>query len=270
MDKQNTATKVDYRDKPIPLRQENAASALDYHTVPIDFTNPLFNEPLVSASSHKLAAASYYAREDALNAPYYRKFATSLADVWLRASVAEKLGQVNCGLAPYNAELLLFDGYRPISLQQELWDHFINQAKLSLDNPTEEECVRFAGLYCSDPRGYRDDDYRTWPTHNTGGAVDLALRSSASHELLFFGGVFDDASDLSFTDYFECRVNSADSASIVEARRNRRLLYWAMNEHGFANYAYEWWHFDFGTQMAIANANLQDKKAVYGRAALPE
>jgi D-alanyl-D-alanine dipeptidase len=35
----------------------------------------------------------------------------------------------------------------------------------------------------------------------------------------------------------------------LEARSNRRLLYWLMTEGGFASNPNEWWHFSWGDQM---------------------
>ncbi|KAG0505300.1 MAG: D-alanyl-D-alanine dipeptidase [Candidatus Udaeobacter sp.] len=61
----------------------------------------------------------------------------------------------------------------------------------------------------------------------------------------------------------------------MEALRNRRLLYWIMREAGFANYPYEWWHFDWGTQFWITNCEVSSDgsarptSAWYGPAETP-
>lgn len=267
--KSNSTARQDLREMPIPIRY-SAGTALDYHDIPIALDSDQSKEPLVDATEYGLAISCFYARNDGLNAPYYKRFASALDRIWLRKMVAEKLKQVNESLAPYKAELLLLDGYRPISLQKELWTHFIQQAKIVMENPSEIECVQFAGLYCSDPSAYDENDCRTWPTHNTGGAVDLMLRSVESKEPLFFGGVFDDASELSSSDYFERIKETRISASLTEARRNRRLLYWSMLGAGFANFPYEWWHFDFGTQMWVMNGRADAQQAFYGKAEPPQ
>jgi len=108
--------------------------------------------------------------------------------------------------------------------------------------------------------------------------VDLTLRIRKTGELLFMGGVFDDPDDVSHTAYFE-KVNAEHMSekkeiplSYVEALRNRRLLYWAMREAGFANYPYEWWHYDWGKQFWITNWDTsptgadRPKSAWYGPA----
>jgi D-alanyl-D-alanine dipeptidase len=64
------------------------------------------------------------------------------------------------------------------------------------------------------------------------------------------GSLFDDASTLAHTAYFEdADTDAAFSFSNEEARANRRLLYWLMREAGFASNPTEWWHFSYGDQM---------------------
>lgn len=271
---------MDLHEIPIPYAP-GAPTALDYHSVPVDLGSPRSMEPLVNVSTLGIAAESYYARADSLNPPYYRRFPAAPAHVWCRHGVAEKLQEVNRVVREYGVELLLWDGYRPINCQRELWDHFIKLARQILENSNEEECTKFAGQYCSDPRKFKEDDPHTWPTHITGGAVDLTLRRLNSGELLYMGGIFDDASEISHTAYYECEVTRLTSegrqipSSFKEALRNRRLLYWAMTNAGFANYSYEWWHYDWGTQMWITNRATslpyitQANVAWYGPASLP-
>ncbi len=259
----------DLRMRAIPLRQDGAASAHDYHGVEIALDHELAKEPLVDVSELGLARNSIYARDDGLNAPYAKRFRSASKNIYLRHTVAKKLVEINCSLAPYQVELYLLDGYRPIELQVEVWDDFVEQARRVLTNPTEDECANYAGYYCSDPRSFDECNYKTWPTHSTGGAIDLFLRALSNKEPLFFGSIFDDATEISYTDHFERNISDNDGASIVEARRNRRLLYWAMTNAGFANYPYEWWHFDWGTQMWVVNSGDYTRIPVYGYAKRP-
>lgn len=261
----------DLRERPIALREEDAASAHDYHDVPISLESAQTREPLVDTGEFGLASQSYYARKDRLNAPYYKNFSTASKRIFLRKSVVEKLVAVNSFLEQYHVELYLLDGYRPIELQKEVWSDFVDQARRVLDNPTDEECARYAGFYCSDPRSFDENNFRTWPVHTTGGAIDLSLRSLETKQELFFGSVFDDATAISYTDHFERHSGPADGASVIEARRNRRLLYWAMLDQGFANYPYEWWHFDWGTQMWVINQRPSvEETAHYGYIKTPQ
>jgi D-alanyl-D-alanine dipeptidase len=66
------------------------------------------------------------------------------------------------------------------------------------------------------------------------------------------GGVFDDPSDISHTAHFEDPAHDT-SCSGREARRNRRLLFWAMHAEGFASLPAEWWHYDWGDQLWSKN-----------------
>lgn len=248
----------DPRDRPVPWHA-HPPTALDYKNVPVDAGDARSNEALVDLNEWGIAGQEYYARTDGFNAPYYRRFTTASEKVFCRRSVAERIDQANKLLSPFRVELFVLSGYRPLVLQKELWTFYIEKARASLHNPTESMCVAFAGEYCSDPRAFDESDSHTWPTHITGGAVDLTLRIRRTGELLFMGGVFDDPSELSHTAYFE-KMNAEHARrkvrlplSYAAALRNRRMLYWAMNEVGFANYPYEWWHFDWGTQFWVTN-----------------
>jgi len=250
--------KFDFRDRPIPWR-EHPPTSFDFKDVPLDVTDPRRDEELVDLADWGIAASGYYARADGLNAPYYRRFAAALEQVLCRRSVAELLGQVNEQLSPLGIELFVLNGYRPLEMQRVLWEFFLARGRERLDNPTEADCVAFAGIYCSDPRTFDPSDPHTWPAHITGGAVDLTLRIRKTGESLFMGSIFDDPSELSHTAYFEkVAAEQAGRESQLplshrEAMRNRRLLFWAMNQVGFANYPYEWWHFDWGTQAWVMN-----------------
>jgi D-alanyl-D-alanine dipeptidase len=242
----------DLRLKPLPDELRLGATALDYHDVPITAQN----DPMVNLRTYHIAGDQYYARRDGLNPPYYKQVCVhDKGELLARKSVATKLAAVNQLLRPYGVELYVYDSYRPVDCQRALWRYFTNAVGSD------------AGKYCSDPTGFDPRNSKTWPTHATGGAIDLTLRSIATHELLYMGTVFDDASEASYTNAFEPANGESNSASIVEAQRNRRLLYWAMHSQGFTNYPYEWWHFDYGTQMWVKNSSqLKTKptRAIYG------
>jgi len=245
---------------PVPLTEVHSM-ALDYHSVPIDLQTTLSREPLIRLQDFNIASQSYYARSDGHNPPYFRSFRSAPPVVQVRRSVAEKLLLANEMLRAYDVEVFVLDGYRPIELQRELWASFMDEARMLLGTQDEEQLVMHAGKYCSDPRNFDESNMGTWPVHTTGGAIDVTLRSLQSQEVLYMGGIFDDASDVSHTDYYE-RVSEGGSgsgqsapksASHVEACKNRRLLYNALTAVEFANYPYEWWHFDYKTQMWAIN-----------------
>ncbi|MEM9684063.1 MAG: M15 family metallopeptidase [Pseudomonadota bacterium] len=268
--------KSEFRLRPIPWR-DHAPTSTDYKDIPVDPDDPRGQEPLVDLADYGIAGYGYYARKDGLNAPYRRAFPSADARNQSRRSVAERLAEIDARLKETGIELFVLNGFRPLALQRELWSFFLERAGELLDDPSDEDRAAFAVEYCSDPRCYDPTDSRTWPTHVTGGAVDLTLRASRSGEFLFMGGIFDDPDPISHTAYFEKRLlekngeERALSLSQREALRNRRLLYWAMTEGGFASYAFEWWHFDLGTQMWIANGGGAEdepaaRRALYGPA----
>lgn len=263
------AATIDLRAQRLPEASQVKAglTAGSYHNEPIDMSDDRGKEALVSLKDNGIACDNFYAREDQLNAPYYRAFKSAPTGATLRQGVVLKLVQVNHLLKPYGVELLVLDGYRPVSLQRELWQYFIGQAKKVRPALSNAEQVSYASHYCSNPQKYNPSDSRTWPTHATGAAVDLTLKQLGSANQLYMGGIFDDDSKISHTAYYESiRDNSASSQ---EARRNRRLLYWAMQKAGFSNYPYEWWHYDYGNQLWLLNQKKhklisQKAKAWYG------
>jgi D-alanyl-D-alanine dipeptidase len=255
------ATVIENRDRPLPVLSQSSKllTAADYHKEPVDLKTAKSNEKLVAVESFKIAGESFYARTDKLNAPYYQSFASAPKKILLRLTAAKKLQEVNFKLAPLGLELFLFDGFRPVSCQKDLWQYFLKRAKLALPHSSEAEKIAYASRYCSNPSRYKSSDSTTWPTHCTGGAVDLTLRRKTTGELLYMGSIFDDDSEVSHTDYFEI-TKSKLTSSDIEARGNRRLLYWAMKSSGFENYHYEWWHYDYGNQMWLMNKKLDRKK----------
>lgn len=251
----------DFRDMAIPPAGASK-TALDYHLIEIDLAGSLNRQQLVDLKSYGIACKSAYARPVA---PYYRAFSSAIASVHTREAVADKLVEVNRILLPYRYELLALDGFRSIDLQRELWEHFIQKGRECMPDAREAELVHFAGKFCSDPRHFDPNDFRTWPVHNTGGAIDLTMRSLEDGQEAFMGGIFDDADGISSTRFFEDSALTSQSA--FEARRNRRLLYHAMHAVGFSSYQHEWWHYDLGTQMWVMNGG-HVCNAWYGRAEL--
>lgn len=242
--------------KPLPTLKQDG-TALSYHEIPIDLNDPHNQDPLVNLANYGISGESFYARKDGLNAPYRRCICPEDSALRLRKTVAEKLKKVNAHLASAGLELYVFDAYRPVSCQKKLWDYFLVESRRMLGQAAPQHAlIEYAGKFCSDPTTYDPNNYKTWSTHLTGSAVDLTLRRKQTGELLFMGGIFDDAADLTITRYFEDANKSkndrhdsknepgtpAASASSIEAMNNRRILYWAMNAEDFANYPNEWWH----------------------------
>ncbi len=241
----------EYFELPIPnLNRDTGARS--FHEYPVNLDDERSQEPLVDVEKVGLAGESYYARTDGLNAPYYTALESAPTRVWIRQGVAERLRKVNAMLEQLDLEVFIFDGYRPIACQQAIYDWFTEIAKTRLEDPTPEACRLFLQPYISNPSAYDPMNMQTWPSHITGGAVDLTLRRRKTGEHLYMGGVFDDPSDVSHTSYYET-ADLGESFASREARRNRRLLFWVMHAEGFASLPSEWWHYDWGNQMWSKN-----------------
>lgn len=131
------------------------------------------------------------------------------AACWLRKSVAKRLAKAQRALEREGLRLKVYDCYRPLSVQRELW-----------------KLVPTPGLVAQ-PTGRGSN-------HNRGAAVDV-------------GVVALDGSEVPLPTDFDAFTPEAEAASPLPpapARRNRALLQRAMREAGFTTIRREWWHFD--------------------------
>lgn len=160
----------------------------------------------------------------------------SYPDCYARETVAKKLLEIEKKL-PKGLKLLIFDGYRPICIQQRLWNYYRAEVKIKNPNLTDEELDLKTSFFVSKP-SY--DEFQP-SLHNTGGAIDLTLIDEYGNQL-DMGTKFDDFSDKAWTNHFEKYENN----KIV--RDNRRILYEAMLNEDFTNLPSEWWHYDYGTK----------------------
>ena len=126
----------------------------------------------------------------------------------LRRDAALRLLRVEEKLKKRGYSLIVFDCYRPLSVQKRFWEIL----------PDER--------YVADPaKGSR---------HNRGSAVDVSLADLAGNPLQMPSD-FDDFSEKAHRDY---------TAASPEALKNSALLEAAMKEEGFDPFPTEWWHFD--------------------------
>lgn len=236
----------------------------DYRAHPVDAQAAAQAESLVEVRDHGIAGMNHY--NTRLNPPYYAEIHGSTAALLLRSGVAARLARVNARLAPYGLELWIFDAWRPIAVQNYFHDHwmpdYLSRARPEL---TDEDLRTEVARYWAKGAPGGEIDPASPPPHATGAAVDLTLRDHATGAHLFMGSIFDDVTALSNTDAFEATAD-AMSFSALEARDNRRLLFWVMDAEGFANNPTEWWHFSYGDQMW---ARITDTPAaIYGPAPL--
>ena len=152
----------------------------------------------------------------------------------VRQGVWERLQRV-LELLPTRYSLLIFDGLRPLEVQQAIYDQFkaaILDERPEL-TPAELELVL--------------DDFVAKPVkrlarpapHTTGGAVDLTLCLDGIP--LDMGTGFDSLTNQAHTDWYEGAQGALESV-----RDQRRILYHVMAAAGFVNYGCEWWHYSYG------------------------
>ena len=126
----------------------------------------------------------------------------------LRRAPAERLRAVAADLAQDGFGLVVYDCYRPLSVQRTLWSLVHDER------------------YVADPRkGSR---------HNRGAAIDVSLTDREGHAL-DLGSAYDEFGPRAHRDF----------SGLTPAQRDRRArLDRAMEAHGFVGLPTEWWHFD--------------------------
>ncbi len=156
-----------------------------------------------------------------------------LERIYLQPDVAEKLKIAQEYLQEIDSSLtlLVFDGVRPRSVQQIMWD--------TVNIPINER-----GKFVSNPKN--------GSLHNYGAAVDITI-AKLNGEELDMGTPYDDSSPLSYP------TMEAQYAKTGELTRwninNRTLLRRVMSKGGFWNIQTEWWHFN--------SCNREQAKAKY-------
>lgn len=123
-------------------------------------------------------------------------------------SVGRRLKRVNDRIKAQGLRLKIWDAYRPLWVQKEMW------AILPDEN------------FVADPaKGSR---------HNRGCAVDVTLIDAQGNELEM-PTPFDDFTEKAHPDYMDLSV---------AAIQNRKILRDAMTGEGFLQFPTEWWHYD--------------------------
>ncbi len=190
-----------------------------------------------------------------IDQPLYHQWglAGALPASWVRAGVATRLARVIDDL-PSDFTLIVWDAYRPLALQSSLFYQYVMELSAVHPDWPADAIEEAAARYVTPPSRSRVAP----PPHLTGAAVDLTLG-------------FADGSERDLGTAFDAFVPEADTRAFEdgapEIRDLRRLLYWTMHRHGFANYSEEWWHFDYGDQFwGLVN----ECAAMYGPAELPE
>lgn len=145
-----------------------------------------------------------------------------LEKVYLQPEVADKLKLVQDYLKEKDSSLtlLIFDGVRPRSVQQIMWD--------TVDIPLYRR-----GKFVSNPKN--------GSLHNYGAAVDISLAKNTGEEL-DMGTPYDDTSTLAYPEREAYFLKTGELTA--EQFTNRQLLREVMRKGGFWHIQTEWWHFN--------------------------
>jgi zinc D-Ala-D-Ala dipeptidase len=184
------------------------------------------NEPLAPIVHRKIRVLSNY---------FHAGWEHASIDMRLRDSALQRLIAVAEALPP-RLGLAVFDAYRPLALQAELYDAAYGDSRL--------------------PPGFVSEpvaDPTTPPPHLTGGTVDLSLTIDGIP--LALGTDFD-----GFT--AEAETVSLEASPGPE-RELRRFLVHRMRAEGFVALHCEWWHFEYGTRRWAA---IKGVSPIYGPA----
>jgi len=139
--------------------------------------------------------------------------------------------------------LQIFDGFRPVAVQQFMVDYTFAEVLKSrqldleqLDRSTQEAIWEEVYSIWAIP----DPNPATPPPHSTGAAVDLTLIDEQG-ELVDMGGDIDEMSARSRPNYY--------AETNPHYHSHRQLLHDCMIQAGFRRHPGEWWHFSMGDQM---------------------
>ncbi|MDP1608220.1 MAG: M15 family metallopeptidase [Chlamydiales bacterium] len=159
----------------------------------------------LAAVNHRIKIDLRYATDkNFLGFPVYSK-----AVCYVHYEVAEALNLVQQELETMSLGLKVFDAYRPLSVQQIMWDKIQDER------------------YVANPAKHKG-------RHTRGTAVDLTLVDPFNRELEM-PTAFDDFTEKAHSDY---------PHASQEALQNRALLQHVMRKYGFQTFPTEWWHFD--------------------------
>lgn len=142
--------------------------------------------------------------------------------IYLQPSVAEDLKKCQEKLLSIDSSLtlLVYDGVRPRSVQQIMWD--------VLDMPIYEKTK-----FVSNPKN--------GSVHNFGAAVDLTIADS-NGVALDMGAGYDDSRKIAYPRHEKAYLDSGMLS--LEHIENRDLLRSVMRAGGFWGIQTEWWHFN--------------------------
>ncbi|CAN5662439.1 M15 family metallopeptidase [soil metagenome] len=134
------------------------------------------------------------------------------AMAYVNKDVAVALQEVQKDLQEQGLGLKIYDGYRPLSVQQKMWDLIHDDRYVS--NPAKNK-----------------------GKHTRGTAVDVTLVDHLGNDLVM-PTPFDDFTDKAHRKYPGLTKEQKENSAKLEA---------VMVKHGFVPFLFEWWHFDYAS-----------------------
>ena len=225
---------------------------LEKYLQPIKIALPLKNRPPIVDNHEPLIKMETIQNRLFIRPSYFeQQIPNSLNAIYLRRRVAKQLLQALSTL-PKEYSFILYDGFRPLQVQEFLFEQFQDAIQKSHPNWDLDQVKTETLKYVAFP----SIEARYPAPHLTGGAIDLTLGDS-NGKARDLGTAFDETNYKSATAYFEDYPNDNE-----EALKNRRILFHSMTEAGFQNYEEEWWHYDYGNVSWARKAHKQ--QAIYG------
>ena len=144
------------------------------------------------------------------------------AECLLRYEVALALRRANYKFQKQGYHIKLFDCYRPLSVQKQMWKIYPNPNYVA--NPYK----KMASI------------------HNRGGAVDLTLVDSTGVEVDMGTGF----------DFFGKKAHHTYTALPTQVLAMRKLLKETMESVGFQSIRTEWWHYSYKKSMQYETLDI--------------
>ncbi|HEX5995858.1 MAG TPA: M15 family metallopeptidase [Jiangellales bacterium] len=152
------------------------------------------------------------------------------AFAYVRSGVAQRLCRADA-LLPNGWRLLVIEGFRPVTVQQEIFDSYVADLRLLLPTWSASELAQAASRYVAPV---------DVAPHTAGAAVDLTLCDADGVEIDMGSPEAANPEESNGA----CYMDALDISPA--ARRNRQTLAAALTSVGMVNYPTEWWHWSFG------------------------
>jgi len=143
--------------------------------------------------------------------------------------------------------ILVKESLRPASLQKTYFERRLTRTRTEYPGLSEQEAIERTARFIAPP---------SVAGHPSGGAIDVTLCDRSGKELDLGSGYDEDeaASRGACFSYF--------NDLSPNARDNRAVLFAALENAGFVNYPFEWWHWSYGDKYWAAST--QHPHALYG------